>query len=52
MYFRNKKIVKFEDEFKNFGNVNKSNITKVSKQIFSWDKLSIFIMEIQITLVK
>ena len=38
----NKKIVKFEDEFKNFGNVNKSNITKVSKQIFNMDKLSIF----------
>ena len=27
-----KKIVKFEDEFKNFGNVNKSNITKVQNK--------------------
>ncbi len=36
------KIVKFEDEFKNFGNVNKSNITKVSKQIFNMKNISIF----------
>ena len=36
------KIVKFEDEFKNFGNVNKSNITKVSKQIFNMRNISIF----------
>ncbi len=36
------KIVKFEDEFKNFGNVNKSNITKVSKQIFNMKNVHIF----------
>jgi predicted Zn-dependent peptidase len=36
------KIVKFEDEFSNFGNVNKSNITNISKQIFNMNKISIF----------
>ena len=36
------KIVKFEDEFKNFGNVNKSNITRISKQIFNMKNISIF----------
>ena len=36
------KIVSFEDEFKYFGDVNKSKITKVSKQIFNMNNISIF----------
>jgi predicted Zn-dependent peptidase len=36
------KIVSFEDEFKHFGNVNKSKITNVSKQIFNMNNISIF----------
>ena len=31
----NMKLIFDEDEFKNFGNVNKSNITRISKQIFN-----------------
>lgn len=37
-----KKIVKFDDEYRNFGNVNKKYITKISNKIFDFNKISIF----------
>ena len=36
------KIVKFDDEYRNFGNVNKKYITKISNKIFDFNKISIF----------
>jgi len=36
------KILKFNDEYKNFGKVNKKYITKIANKIFDLNKISIF----------
>jgi len=37
-----KKIIKFNDEYKKFGDVNKNHITKIANKIFDFNKISIF----------